>query len=219
MAKKEKAAYKKVLTKSEIGDVLDFLASAYPDAECALDFRNNWELLLAVALSAQTTDVSVNAVTPELFSRWPDPESLAVANPSDVENVIRTIGMYRTKSKNAVRLAQKLLEEYGGEVPQDFDKLLTLPGVGRKTANVVLSVGFGEQHIAVDTHVFRVANRIGLCAEKDVLNTELALMKAIPKTRWTQAHHCLIWHGRKVCNARKPLCETCVLNELCLFCK
>ena len=212
-------AKKRVLNKKEIGDVLDFLASAYPDAECALDFRNKWELLVAVVLSAQTTDKSVNAVAPELFKRWPDAETLAVANPAEVEDVIRTIGMYRTKSKNIVRLASKVLEDFGGEVPQDFDKLISLPGVGRKTANVVLSVGFGEQHIAVDTHVFRVSNRIGLCNEKDVLKTELALMKAIPENRWTQAHHCLIWHGRRVCNARKPDCENCIINELCLFVK
>lgn len=212
-------ATKKILTKKEIEEVLDFLTSAYPNAECALDFGSKWELLVAVVLSAQTTDISVNAVTPELFSKWPTPAALAGANPSDVEKVIRTIGMYRTKSNNIVRLAQKLLVEFDGEVPQDFEKLLSLPGVGRKTANVVLSVGFGEQHIAVDTHVFRVSNRIGLCNEDDVLKTELALMKAIPETRWTETHHCLIWHGRKVCHARKPQCETCFLNELCLFTK
>lgn len=212
-------AKKHILSKKEIGEVLDFLASAYPEAECALNHRSNWELLVAVVLSAQTTDVSVNMVAPELFARWPDAAALAVANTAEVEDVIHNIGMYRTKSKNIVRLAQKLIDDLGGEVPQDFDKLLSLPGVGRKTANVVLSVGFGEQHIAVDTHVFRVSNRIGLCHENDVLKTELALMKAIPESRWTQTHHCLIWHGRKVCNARKPACDDCVLNEICLHVK
>ena len=210
-------AKKSVLNKKEIEAVLDFLSSAYPDAQCALNFGSNWELLVAVALSAQTTDISVNMVTPELFSRWPDPASLAVAKPDEVEEVIRKIGMYKTKSKNIVRLAGQLLENFDGEVPQDFDKLISLPGVGRKTANVVLSVGFGEQHIAVDTHVFRVSNRIGLCHEKDVMKTELALMKALPEKRWTESHHCLIWHGRRVCHARKPDCQSCVINEICLY--
>jgi endonuclease-3 len=124
--------------------------------------------------------------------------------------------MYRTKSANIIRLAIKLLEEYGGEVPCDMEALMSLPGVGRKTANVVLSVGFGEQRIAVDTHVFRVANRMGLCNEPDVLKTEIALMKNIPETRWSETHHCLIWHGRRVCHARKPGCGNCPVNQLCL---
>jgi endonuclease-3 len=205
------------LDSGKVGQVLDLLAIAYPDAECALTHRSNWELLVAVSLSAQTTDVSVNAVTPELFRRWPGPEHLAAAAPGDVEDVIRAIGMYRTKSANIVRLAQMLIEKYDGEVPGDYEALVSLPGVGRKTANVVLSVGFGQQRIAVDTHVFRVANRIGLCDEPDVLKTELALMKNIPENRWSQSHHSLIWHGRRVCHARKPECEGCVLNGLCLF--
>jgi endonuclease-3 len=133
--------------------------------------------------------------------------------------VIRSIGMYRTKSANIVRLAQMTSEEFGGEVPDDYDALISMPGVGRKTANVVLSVGFGRQRIAVDTHVFRVANRIGLCDEPDVLKTELALMETIPENRWSATHHCLIWHGRRVCHARKPSCETCPLNHLCLHVK
>jgi endonuclease-3 len=208
---------KRVLTKRKIGEVLDLLALAYPDAECALIHRSNWELLVAVSLSAQTTDVSVNAVTPELFRRWPKPEHLAAADTAEVMEVLRKIGMYRTKSANVVRLAQMISEKFGGEVPHDYDALISLPGVGRKTANVVLSVGFGEQRIAVDTHVFRVSNRIGLCNEPDVLKTELALMKNIPEERWSATHHSLIWHGRRVCHARKPDCENCVLNGICLF--
>jgi endonuclease-3 len=127
--------------------------------------------------------------------------------------------MYRTKSANIIRLAQRILEDHDGEVPQDFDALVALPGVGRKTANVVLSVGFGEARIAVDTHVFRVSNRIGLCHEPDVLKTEQALMRNIPEALWSVSHHYLIWHGRRVCHARKPECEACIVNEFCLYIK
>jgi endonuclease-3 len=171
---------------------------------------------VAVVLSAQTTDVSVNKVTPELFRRWPDAATLAGARQEDVERVIRTIGMYRTKSANIIRLARKLLEDHDCCVPCSMEELMELPGVGRKTANVVLAVGFGEQRIAVDTHVFRVANRIGLCHEPDVLKTELALMKNLPESRWSEAHHSLIWHGRRVCHARKPECDACPACGLCL---
>jgi endonuclease-3 len=208
---------KKTLNRNEITEVLRLLGDLYPDAECALVHHNVWELLTAVALSAQTTDVSVNAVMPELLRRWPDATALAGARPEEVAEVIRRIGMYRTKSANIVRLAQKIVDEFGGDVPRDFDELTTLPGVGRKTANVVLSVGFGEARIAVDTHVFRVANRIGLCREPDVLKTEEALMRNIPKNLWSASHHRLIWHGRRVCSARKPDCEHCALNDICLF--
>jgi endonuclease-3 len=205
-----------VLTKPKRVRVLDALAAAYPEAQCALDHANVFQLLVSVVLSAQTTDVSVNKVSPELFKRWPDAASLAGARTEDVEKVIRVIGMYRTKSANIVRLAGMLLEEYGGDVPRGMDELTSLPGVGRKTANVVMSVGFGEQRIAVDTHVFRVANRIGLCHENDVLKTELALMKNLPEDRWSEAHHSLIWHGRRVCRARKPDCDACPVNTLCM---
>jgi endonuclease-3 len=212
MAKK-----KTVLNKKEIREVVERLATLYPEAECALTHRSVWELTVAVVMSAQTTDVSVNRVTPELFRRWPDAAALAGAAQEDVQEVIRKIGMYRTKSANIIKLARQVLEEYGGEIPRDFDKLSALPGVGRKTANVVLAVGFGEERIAVDTHVFRVANRIGLCHAGDVLKTEEALMKNLPEGRWAESHHSLIWHGRRVCHARKPECESCVLCDLCLF--
>lgn len=206
---------RKKLTQEEVTQILDLLREEYPQAECALDHRSNFELLVAVVLSAQTTDVSVNKVTPALFSAYPDAEALARADQEDVIRLIRTIGMYKTKSRNIIRLAGELQEKYDGQVPEDYDALVELPGVGRKTANVVLSVGFGHQRIAVDTHVFRVANRIGLAKEKDVLKTEYALMKALPEDRWTEAHHSLIFHGRNCCNARKPGCETCVISELC----
>ena len=208
---------KKLLNKEEIVEVIDRLQLLYPDAECALKYGSVWELLIAVVLSAQTTDVSVNKVTPKLFSIWPDAPSLAVADPFEVGEVIRTIGMYKTKSSNIIRLSVKLLEEFDGEVPGDFDKLISLPGVGRKTANVVLSVGFGEERIAVDTHVFRVANRIGLCDQKTPEKTEEALVKRLPEGRLSMSHHYLIWHGRKVCHARKPSCDECSINTICLY--
>ncbi|MDR0886021.1 MAG: endonuclease III [Clostridiales Family XIII bacterium] len=208
-----------VLQKKSILEVLNRLRKTYGDAECALNHKNVWELLVAVSLSAQTTDVSVNKVTPRLFSKWPDPESLSHASLDDVRNTIRTIGMYNQKSANVIEMAGQVCTQFGGEVPHDFDSLVTLKGVGRKTANVVLSVGFGEQRIAVDTHVFRVSNRIGLCHEKDVLKTEEALMNVVPNDRWSDTHHELIWHGRQICHARKPECDACVLVDLCLYVK
>ncbi|MDR0854625.1 MAG: endonuclease III [Clostridiales Family XIII bacterium] len=207
---------KKLLTKNEIAEVMDRLEVAYPDAECALVHGSVFELIVAVALSAQTTDVSVNKVTPELFRRWPTPEALASANPDEVAEVIRTIGMYKTKSKNIVGLAQKIAYEFGGEVPADFSLLTSLPGVGRKTANVVLAVWFGEDRIAVDTHVFRVSNRIGLVSEPTPDKVEVALTKKLPKGTLAKSHHCLIWHGRRICHARKPDCANCTIEDICL---
>jgi len=199
----------------EIKKILDALQRAYPDAGCALDHRGTFELLVAVALSAQTTDKSVNVVTPALFEKYPTVEALAGASEEDVMVILKRIGMYKTKTKNLLAMARTLVSEYDGKVPDKYDELIRLTGVGRKTANVVLSVGFGEQKIAVDTHVFRVANRIGLVDEKDVLRTELALMEVIPKERWTEAHHSLIFHGRNCCSARKPTCETCCISKFC----
>ncbi|MCQ2548058.1 MAG: endonuclease III [Clostridia bacterium] len=205
------------MKKEDIKIVLDRLEASYPDAECALDHRNVFELIVAVSLSAQTTDVSVNKVTPALFAKYPDAESLAKADIKDLEDMLRTIGMYRNKAKNVKALGLALAENYGGEVPHDYNELVKLPGVGRKTANVVLSVGFGEQRIAVDTHVFRVSNRIGLVNEKDVLKTELKLMERIPKERWSKTHHSLIFHGRNCCSAKKPKCKECPILELCQY--
>jgi len=195
--------------------VMEKLIADHPDAKCALDFGTVYQLLVATVLSAQTTDVAVNKATPALFAKAPDAVAMSKLAAEDVEEYIRKIGMYRQKAKNVVRLSQMLVEKYDGQVPQDFDALQELPGVGRKTANVVLSVGFGEQHIAVDTHVFRLANRIGLTAADDVLNTELQLMKSIPQEMWTQSHHALIFHGRQVCDARKPKCDQCCIADLC----
>ena len=207
----------KLIKENDIGKVLDILLEMYPEAACALDHRDPFELLVAVVLSAQTTDVSVNKVTPELFRRYPDPKALAAADPEDVMNIIRTIGLYRNKSSNIVKLAGKLVSDYNGTVPSDYDSLVSLPGVGRKTANVVLAEGFGVPRIAVDTHVFRVANRIGLTDENDVTATEEKLMKRVPEDRWIVAHHLLIFHGRKCCRARKPSCAECGIRDICMY--
>jgi endonuclease-3 len=196
--------------------VLDILRAAYPDAGCALVHENGFELLVKVVLSAQTTDKSVNAVSPELFGRYKDAAALAAADEEDLRRILRRIGMYRTKAKNIKALSAALLSAHGGVVPDDYDALIALPGVGRKTANVVLAVAFGRQRIAVDTHVFRVANRIGLCDERDVLQTELALMRRLPADRRTEAHHSLIFHGRRCCRARRPSCEICPVRGFCV---
>lgn len=206
-----------MVKEKDISEILDILEQSYPDAECALHHKNVFQLIVAVALSAQTTDKSVNQVTPALFERYPDAETLAEADVEEVSEYIKRIGMYRTKAKNIVAMAQKLCADFGGQVPDNYDDLISLPGVGRKTANVVLSVGFGQQRIAVDTHVFRVANRIGLVCEKDVLKTELALMDRIPEERWSRTHHSLIFHGRQCCDARKPKCDSCPIVSYCEY--
>lgn len=203
------------MKKELIEEILNRLEDTYPEADCALHHQNVYQLIVAVALSAQTTDKSVNQVTPALFEAYPDAHALAVADPEEVSEYIKRIGMYKTKSKNIVGMAKVLVEKHDGQVPEDYDALVQLPGVGRKTANVVLSVGFGHQRIAVDTHVFRVANRIGFVCEKDVLKTELALMSCVPEHRWSKTHHSLIFHGRNCCAARKPDCENCSINDLC----
>lgn len=203
------------MEKNQIKEVLDTLEATYPEAGCALDYANVFQLLIAVVLSAQTTDKSVNVVTVPLFETYPDAQALAEADLEDLQQILKRIGMYKTKSKNIKNLAIQLVEKYDGQVPEDYDKLVELPGVGRKTANVVLAEGFGHQRIAVDTHVFRVTNRIGLVKEKNVLKTELALMKAIPEERWSRAHHSFIFHGRNCCAARKPKCEECSIQALC----
>lgn len=203
------------LTKKKALEAVEQLIDLYPNAECALHFGSVFQLLVAVVLSAQTTDKSVNLVTPELFEKYPDAGTLAQIHPEELEGILRRIGMYKTKAKNVLALAKVIDQTYGGQVPENFDQLVELPGVGRKTANVVLSVGFGQQRIAVDTHVFRLANRIGLVDEPDVLKTELALMKLIPEELWSKTHHGLIWHGRQVCIARNPKCQECGIAEIC----
>ena len=208
-----------ILDNEELIGALEKLEIMHPEAMCALEHRNRFQLLVAVMLSAQTTDISVNKVTPALFERYPDAETLAVAAQNDVEELIRTIGLYRNKSANIIKMARMLTDIYGGIVPGDYDSLVSLPGVGRKTANVVLAEGFGVPRIAVDTHVFRVANRIGITSGKDVTETEEQLMTRLPEDRWIRSHHLLIFHGRKVCHARKPDCCSCLLNDICIHCR
>jgi len=205
------------LSKEKVTEAVKLLEEMYPEADCELRFGSVFQLLVAVVLSAQTTDRSVNQVTKELFEKYPDAGSIAAMTEEELQRIIKRIGMYKTKSKNVLNLARIIMEEYDGKVPGDYDKLVRLPGVGRKTANVVLANGFGEQRIAVDTHVFRVANRIGFVEEPDVLKTELSLMETLPHSKWTHMHHALIWHGRRVCGARRPKCQDCRLNGICLY--
>ena len=197
--------------------ILSELERLYPEAKPALFFENPYQLLVAVILSAQCTDVKVNMVTPALFAAYPDPAALAAAAPEDVEPYIKTCGLYHNKAKSLVETGKALVERFGGEVPDSHEALTTLPGVGRKTANVVMSCAFGADAIAVDTHVFRVTNRLGLADASDVVKTEEQLMVNIPRDKWSRAHHWLIYHGRRVCAARKPACETCTLSAWCEY--
>ena len=208
----------KLIPDEKLPEILNELEIMHPEAACALDFGTRFQLLSAVMLSAQTTDVSVNKVTPVLFAKYPTAEAMAEADPLDVQEIIKTIGLYKNKSKNIVALSKMLVAEYGGEVPGSFDDLVRLPGVGRKTANVVLAEGFGEARIAVDTHVFRVSNRIGLTCAKDPEGVEKGLMERLPEDQWSRTHHLLIFHGRKVCHARKPYCENYLLRDCCMYC-
>jgi endonuclease-3 len=197
--------------------VLDILEKTYPDATTELVHKNPYELLIATMLSAQTTDKQVNKVTPGLFERFPDAKALAEADISEIESLIKTCGFYKFKARNIKEACRIIVEEYGGRVPQTMEELTDLPGVGRKTANVVLSNAFGVDAIAVDTHVFRVANRLGLAQSGDVRGTEEQLMENIPREKWSRAHHWLIHHGRRICKARRPKCEECPLAEVCSF--
>lgn len=204
-----------MLSRPKVKKVIDALIAEYPDAGCALDYGTKYQLLVSVMLSAQTTDASVNKVTPTLFAKAPDAASMVKLSEEELQDIIRSIGLYKNKAKNLLAMSRRLLEEFGGEVPGDRASLESLPGVGRKTANVVLAEGFGEQQIAVDTHVFRLANRIGLTAAKNVSETESGLQKAIPEAQWTLMHHCLIFHGRRCCHARSPECGRCPVNTVC----
>lgn len=192
------------------------LAEAYPDAHCELDHRNAFELAVATVLSAQCTDKRVNMVTPELFRRWPTPAALAEASLEEIEDVIRSTGFYRNKAKSIQGLARALMTDHGGEVPAEMDALVVLPGIGRKTANVVLGNAFGlNEGIVVDTHVARLSARFGLTRETDAVRIERALMPLFARETWAQLSHLLIWHGRRVCDARRPRCGDCLLNDLC----
>lgn len=197
-------------------DLLAALDAAYPAVTCALDHRSPFELLVATILSAQCTDERVNQVTPALFARYPTPAAMAKADPADLEDLIRSTGFFRNKARSLLGAAQRLTAAYGGEVPRTMDDLLTLPGVARKTANVVLGTAFGlATGVVVDTHVSRLAGRLGLSAQKDPPKIERDLMALLPEDRWIAFSHQLIWHGRKVCQARTPRCGECTLAPLC----
>ena len=210
---------KKILSKKEMSQVIDILLDTFPDAKAELDHENPFELLIATILSAQCTDIRVNKVTSKMFQKLKTPEDYIKLTQDELGQIIRTCGMYNTKSKNILATCNILIDKYNSEVPGTMEELLELPGVGRKTANVVLSNAFGVPSIAVDTHVFRVSNRIGLANAKNVLETEKQLMKNIEKERWSKAHHLMIFHGRRICKARSPLCETCPVNDYCLYYK
>ena len=203
-----------------MGEVLDLLDKMYPDVDRSmLEFTTPFELLVATILSAQATDISVNKVTKEMFKIANTPEDFANMDIKELENHIRTIGIYRNKAKNIKAASKILVEDYNSEVPADKDELQKLPGVGRKTANVVCANAFGIPSIAVDTHVFRVSNRIGLADAKNVDKTQDQLEKNIDESRWSRTHHQMIVHGRALCKARNPLCEECDINKLCLYYK
>lgn len=195
--------------------ILSVLEATYPGAETELVHHNPFELLIATILAAQATDKSVNAATPALFARYPDAPTMAQATPEDLEPLIRTIGLYRNKAKNCVATAKALTERFGGEVPEDFDAVLSLPGVGRKTASVVLANAFGRPAIAVDTHVGRLSRRLGLTAQTNPDKVQRDLETLFPEESWIFLHNALILHGRRVCLARLPICETCTLAPLC----
>ena len=205
------------LDKDQVQEVIDILTDMFPEATTELDYESELDLLIATILSAQCTDVRVNKVTKELFKELKTPEDYLEIGQEELGKRIKTCGFYNTKSKNIIGTCEILTSKYGGEIPKTREELMTLPGVGRKTANVVVSNLFGVPAIAVDTHVFRVSNRLGLARAKNVEDTEKQLMKALPKESWTDMHHRLIFLGRRVCKARRPLCEECSLNQICLW--
>ncbi|MFR8927837.1 endonuclease III [Peptoniphilus senegalensis] len=208
---------KDILTHEEADLCLDILEKTYPDAHCELEHESPFELLVATILSAQCTDVRVNKVTSEMFKKYKEPEDFAYMDIKKLEGLIKECGLFRNKAKNIKASSSVILEDYNGEVPNTISELMKLPGVGKKTANVVASTAFGVPAIAVDTHVFRVSNRIGFVHEKNVLDTEKALQNKIDKSRWTNAHHLFIFHGRRCCTARNPNCEGCTINNICRY--
>lgn len=206
---------KKKVPRAVALEELKILERRYPKAETALGYRNPYELLVAVILSAQCTDARVNATTPSLFAKYPSAGHLARARQGDVERIIKSCGFFRAKSRNIIAAAKDLTERYGGAVPSDREALESLAGVGRKTASVVLGVGFGEPALAVDTHVFRVAHRLGLTVGRTPRDVEDDLVALLPPKKWALATHWLILHGRAICKAPRPMCERCPEKELC----
>jgi endonuclease III len=204
------------LDPSRVADILKRLDQLYPDVTCALTHASAWELLVATILSAQSTDVNVNRVTPELFRKYPTVEAFASLTPEQLQPEIRSTGFFRNKSKSVIGAAKKIVADFGGQVPMNMDDLLTLPGVARKTANVVLGTWFKiADGIVVDTHVTRITRRLELTKETDPKKIELDLMRIIPRDKWILFSHQIIWHGRKICYARKPKCVDCLLENVC----
>lgn len=197
--------------------VLERLRRAYPDAGPRLNFRGPYQALAATIISAQTTDSQVNRVIPALYARYPQVQALAEADAGDVAVMIRAVGLYRTKAEHLVAAARLIMQQYGGAIPDTLEELLTLPGVGRKTANVLLFNAFGKPGLGVDTHVHRVANRLGLASAGAPEGAERQLKALIPEQEWGPAHHLLIFHGRQACRARRPDCPSCILNDLCAY--
>jgi len=203
--------------KVPVEEILDTLQQLYPDAHCELNYRTPFELLIATILSAQCTDKRVNEITAPMFEQLYEPEHYLHLTQEEMEEHIKGLGLYKNKSKNILETCRILFEKYNSDVPQTHKELEALPGVGRKTANVVLSNAYGIPAIAVDTHVFRVANRLGLAKSENVDEVERQLMKRIPREKWSDAHHWLIWHGRRICSSRNPQCGICPLQLMCRF--
>ena len=207
----------KKLADSTRKKILSLLKVQYKDTTTALTFTSPFQLLISTMMAAQSTDVRVNIVTKNLFPDYPDANSFLSLSVAELEEKIKTVGLYKSKAKNILATCKILVENYNSKVPDTREELVTLPGVGRKTANVVLSIAHDFDAIAVDTHVFRVSNRIGMANAKNVKLTEEHLMQNIPKKDWSDAHHWLIWHGRKICKARNPLCDECFLQKYCKY--
>lgn len=201
----------------DVDEIINKLSEEYKGMGCGLEFSNPFELLVSTMLSAQTTDVNVNKATEKLYKIYNTPSQIASLEPEELEPYIRSLGLYKNKAKNIVSTSRKLVDDFNGCVPNTMEELTSLPGVGRKTANVVLANAFGQDTIAVDTHVFRVSNRIGLANANNVDKTEKQLMEVLPKETWSNMHHYIIWHGRKVCSARNPKCDTCVISKYCNY--
>ena len=210
---------KNKLSKKEKLEALQILYDYFPDAKAELNFSNEFELLIAVILSAQCTDERVNIVTSSLFKKYHIPEDYINADIKDIENEIKSLGLYKNKAKNLKKMCEILVSDFNGKVPNNRENLIKLPGVGRKTANVVMSVAFGIPAIAVDTHVHRTANRIGLVNSENVLDTEKQLMELIPKKDWSKAHHVLIFYGRRISKSRNPDCENDPIKHISLHCR
>jgi endonuclease-3 len=205
------------MNKKKAEKILESLAGYYGDTRPGLSFTSIYQLTIAVVLSAQTTDRQVNAVSDELFEKYPGFESLAAASLAEVEAIIKSTGFYHNKAKNIIALSRAVTERFDGEIPPDINKLTSLPGVGRKSANVILSIGFGIPALAVDTHVGRIANRLGFTSSEDPFKIEQALTGVIPPDKWTQTHLLFITHGRKTCMARSPSCAECPAEKLCAW--